>query len=147
MFVGDGHGTVSASFAGRSGRLPPLSQKYEPGLAASRRIDHTVALQIASLSDAAIRPPTNAFTGVSSVRASWTVPNERPRLRAAPPATSYTTPRAWPQGPKRAFPLCHARYCKLLEALRTIHKVCNSSHWRVRDMTMDDISADRQDIA
>ncbi len=74
----------TASFAGCSGRFPPLSQKYDPGLAASRRIAHTVALQIASLSDAATRPPTTAFTGVSSLRAIWKVAYERPRLTHCP---------------------------------------------------------------
>ena len=57
---------------------------YEPGLAASRRMAHSVPLQIASLMDAADRPGTIMFTGVSSVRASWTVPCVRPRLMHCP---------------------------------------------------------------
>ena len=45
---------------------------------------HTVPLQTASLIDAAIRPPMNRFTGVSSGRASWTVAYERPMLMHCP---------------------------------------------------------------
>ena len=50
--------TVPAPPAGQlSARLPPLSQKYEPGLRASRRRPLTVPLQTASLIAAAARPP------------------------------------------------------------------------------------------
>src|SRR6202044_600716 len=73
VFVGGGHGTVTASELSRCARLPPLSQRYQPGLAASLRRPHTVPLQTASLTDAANRPPTNRFNGVSSRWASWTV--------------------------------------------------------------------------
>ena len=41
--------------------MPPLSQKYEPGLVASRRMAHSVPLQIVSLMEAALRPPTTTF--------------------------------------------------------------------------------------
>src|SRR5271170_3600647 len=91
MFVGAAHGTVTVSFAGCSGRLPPLSQRYHPGLAASRRIPQTVPLQTASLIDAATRPPIATFTGVSSGRASWMVPYERPMLTHCPVNAWLTT--------------------------------------------------------
>ena len=68
----------------RCARLPPLSQRYQPGLAASLRMPHTVPLQTASLMDAATRPPMNRFSGVSSGRASWTVAYLRPRLMHCP---------------------------------------------------------------
>ena len=48
--------TTFGANTGCSGRGPPLNQKVEPGLRASRRMPHSVPLQIASLSLAVNRP-------------------------------------------------------------------------------------------